>query len=171
MLRLDVTKTWGNRTLAVNSSGWKKLRKKILERDNHQCRFCRIRLSKYLVCDHIDGNASNNDPNNLGINCPGCDKIRHCGLSGLYQHTQLWLSQMPQSEIVQKTHQYVLERHRVPEPREIDPLASPTDIDMARFANILIGCDHFADIVRNAFKGFFTSKTKFKYLDNLLSET
>lgn len=31
----------------------------------------------------MDGDASNNDISNFGLNCGLCDKVRHCGLAGV----------------------------------------------------------------------------------------
>lgn len=121
LLKLRVTRTWENRKLPVNSVAWKNLRSQVLKRDNNACRFCGIILNKWLVCDHIDGNASNNDLNNLGINCPSCDAIRHCGFSGMQGWLILRKSSLTQDEIVRKTYKFYLESGKNPSPEEVDP--------------------------------------------------
>ncbi|KAI8594754.1 hypothetical protein EDD21DRAFT_449152 [Dissophora ornata] len=72
VVRLSVTKTWSwhkesPRTIDTKSSLWKKMRQEVLQRDNYTCRFCGVRSAKFMVCDHIDGNPSHNDPVNLDI--------------------------------------------------------------------------------------------------------
>jgi hypothetical protein len=121
LLKLSVTRTWGNRKLPINSSAWKNLRNQVLKRDNNTCRFCQTILDKYLVCDHIDGNASNNNLNNLGINCPGCDAIRHCGFSGIQGWLILRKSSLNQDEIVRKTYDFYLKNGIRPSPEKVDP--------------------------------------------------
>ena len=81
-LQLFVTRTWGGRKIPTGSAQWKALRQRVLARDGGHCRFCGFR-SLSFVCDHIDGNAGNNDLSNLGTNCVLCDMIRHCGFHGM----------------------------------------------------------------------------------------
>jgi len=82
ILKFYVTRIWGNRSLSTKHWKWLKLRNDVIERDKGKCRFCGSRFKKYLYIDHLDGDASNNELENLGINCKGCDAIRHCGRSG-----------------------------------------------------------------------------------------
>lgn len=49
----------------------------LVERDGNQCSVCHIqdwqgRFIRFWV-DHIDGNASNNHPDNFRLICPNCD--------------------------------------------------------------------------------------------------
>jgi hypothetical protein len=53
-------------------------KKKFLEEQNHKCAICNMDdewMGKILVfvLDHIDGDASNNNRNNLRLVCPNCD--------------------------------------------------------------------------------------------------
>ena len=134
-LKLSVTRTWGNRTLDTSSTEWRRLRARILSRDNHTCRFCDIRSSKYMVCDHIDGNASNNADSNPRIICPSCDSIRHCGLSIIKGWIELRLSNMSQKENVKKTQRYVSTYGEAPRPEQIDPNCSPISNHMLSVRN------------------------------------
>lgn len=49
----------------------------LVERDTNSCSICKItswnRKDIRLWVDHIDGNASNNDPTNFRLICPNCD--------------------------------------------------------------------------------------------------
>jgi len=51
--------------------------KKILKRDNYQCRFCGLREN--LVTHHIDHNKLNNNPNNLITLCRSCNSGINAG--------------------------------------------------------------------------------------------
>jgi len=159
-LHLSVTKTWGNRTLSVDSPEWKRLRETILKRDDYKCRFCGHRYLKWMVVDHLNGIASNNDPKNLGVNCQMCDKIRHCGLAGLRGMIMLGVSEMPQVEIVKRTRQYVKANHKIPKATMIDPKARPVkNMGMAAFADILLEIDwEQLPVAMRNYRGFFTSK-------------
>ncbi len=137
-LCLAVTRKWGNRTLSTSSAEWKKLRKSTLKNADFTCRFCGIRSEKWMVCDHIDGDASNNSPDNLGINCPICDLLRHCGRAGIYGQLSVWTSDLSQVEIVTLTQQYWIEHGRIPKPNEIDSKAIRWSRSSVKFANILL---------------------------------
>jgi|TARA_B110000263_G_C15306538_1_gene510688 hypothetical protein len=141
-LCLSVTRKWGNRTLDPTKSEWRKLREKALFKSDFTCRFCKLRSQKWMVCDHIDGDARNNSMDNLGINCPICDLIRHCG----YHNNRLLLlkSELDQIEIVCKTQEYWKKYRKIPKPHEIDPDAKFPDplydsiFEVREFANLLM---------------------------------
>ncbi|KAF9110241.1 hypothetical protein BGX27_006608 [Mortierella sp. AM989] len=149
MLRLSVTKTWSShkgtpRVLDTTSSLWWKMRQQVLLRDNYTCRFCGVRSAKYMICDHIDGNPSHNDLANLGINCPLCDSIRHCGLAGIRNVLSLGISRMPQKDINLRTLQLFSETHKVPSPSDVDSSAEVIADRTVAYANILLTLDdHF----------------------------
>ncbi|KAF9177551.1 hypothetical protein BGZ51_008567 [Haplosporangium sp. Z 767] len=150
MLRLSVTKTWSwhkntPRTLDTKSSLWRKLRQEVLQRDNYTCRFCGVRSAKYMVCDHIDGNPSHNDLANLGINCPLCDSIRHCGLAGIRNILSLGISRMPQKDINLRTLQLFSETHKVPSCSDVDSSAVIIADSTVDYANVLLTLDESFD--------------------------
>lgn len=164
ILELHITRTWYNREHNTQSKEWKVLRNAAQQKHNNTCRFCGIKLSKYLICDHIDGNASNNNMDNLGINCPGCDRIRHCGFYGGRGDIILMISKMQQIDIVKATHAFYLKHNRIPVPTEIDPKCKVPDINIVEFANLLLEHNRnelIEEIIY--FKGFF-AKDIFKYL-------
>ncbi|KAG0004751.1 hypothetical protein BGZ80_005556, partial [Entomortierella chlamydospora] len=104
MLRLSVTKTrfWlvnNPKAMDKNSPLWRKMRQQVLDRDNYTCRFCGVRSAKYMICDRLDRDSSHNDLDNLGITCPLCDSVRHCGQAGIRNFLSLGISKMLQKDI------------------------------------------------------------------------
>jgi hypothetical protein len=180
ILKLSITRTWGNRTLSVKSKEWRDLRQIILK--DKGCRFCGLKLKKYMIVDHIDGDASNNNLTNLGVNCPTCDRIRHCGLAGTDRLLILRYSELPQVVIVQKTHAFLKKYNRIPLPEEIDPdckqlngaiqdtsgkmiyIFDGKDVYSNLLANILLKYNYEELIGAESIKGFFTDKMSFGYI-------
>jgi len=64
----------------MKSSEWKKIRQKILERDNCTCQYCSVQRKEHIQINHIDGNPKNNSYENLEVICSSCHKITHAGL-------------------------------------------------------------------------------------------
>jgi hypothetical protein len=81
-----------------------------------------------MVVDHLSGDATNNNLSNLGLNCPACDQIRHCGLAGINGTIQIYETKLTQLEIVDKTHSFYLKNKRLPQPRELDKEAKYENI-------------------------------------------
>ena len=158
-LRLSVTRTWGNRTLPTNSYAWKKLRKQALSNSNFSCKFCGIKSKKWMVCDHVDGDATNNSIDNLGIICPICDLIRHCGRAGTQDQIILHKSKLPQIEIVSKSQEFWKNNGRVPNPEEIDGDVIRVSKSAMTFGNKLMKTD-YEDLSDEdqSLRGFFTEK-------------
>lgn len=185
-LELGVTRTWGNRTLDVYSREWRQLRQKVLEKYNYACSFCGISSSKHMICDHINGDASDNSFSNLRINCPACDSVRHCGLSGIKKWLQIRISYMDQIEIIHKTQEYLRKYARMPSPEEVDPqcqmpalyevttrsgeivksFQSGTPEACVAIANILLEYDRVQLKGIDKLKGFFTQEgiVRFEYM-------
>jgi HNH endonuclease len=163
-MHLSVTRTWGNRTLPLKSTAWRKLRAEIIQRDDRTCESCAYKsphpIGRGLVVDHRDGDASNNDPTNLRVHCPPCDAIRHCGLSGLNGWIELAKSDMEQVEIVRKTREIVEQTGDVPPVRDVDPFATPAQMSTVDLANRLLKVD-WEDLTEEekALRGFFTERT------------
>ena len=167
-LVLSHSRTWGNRTLSTDSREWKQLRKRVLEKFDYRCRFCDLKSKKWMVCDHIDGDASNNKIENLGINCPLCDWIRHSGLARTeeFQKIEIRGSKMEQLEIVKKSQEYWIKNRVVPKIEEIDPEAIPLDqISWEDFDNRHEPHPDFNEITEFQLKcrGFFTQKSSIEF--------
>ncbi|KAI9235116.1 MAG: hypothetical protein BYD32DRAFT_64730 [Podila humilis] len=150
MLRLSVTKTWSchnnsPRTIETSSPLWKKMRQHVLQRDNYACRFCGVRSAKYMICNHIDGNPSHNGLENLGINCPLCDSIRHCGLAGIRNVLALGISTTPQKDINVRTLQLFNKTYNVPSFSDVDNGAVIIAENTVAYANILLKLDEHHD--------------------------
>ena len=162
-LHLSVTSTNGNRTLSVFSREWKDLRSEILLRDKRTCSSCGY-LSphprgRYMVVDHIDGDASNNDLSNLRVHCPPCDAVRHCGFSGLQDWITVSESTMEQVEVVRKTREIFESTGVIPDPNRIDPSLKPANISVVEFANMMLKSP-WKDLPEELqrFRGFFTMR-------------
>jgi HNH endonuclease len=156
---------WWKRSLAINSTEWKQVRKIILERDNYQCYFCNIRASKYMIIDHINGDATNNSLENLRVLCSMCDTIRHSGLAGIKGTLEVWISNVNQLEIVQKTREFYLQKKRFPSPKEIDYYSQKTSlfpIDVATLENEEVPVEW------KGYKGFFTKEFFQKFTSRFL---
>ncbi|MFH1750773.1 MAG: HNH endonuclease [Candidatus Micrarchaeota archaeon] len=63
----------------LDGEEWKRLRQKILERDDFTCAYCGYRSEKYQIVDHIDGDPENQGDGNLQIICQMCNLIKHSG--------------------------------------------------------------------------------------------
>lgn len=162
---------WWKRKLSINSKKWKDLRIKVLKRDDYQCYFCQIRANKYMIIDHISGDAQDNRLKNLRVLCPLCDTIRHAGLAGIMGTLKIASSKLSQIEIVKKTQEFFLKNKILPTIRQLDSFArlakeySPIDIATLEEEEI--------PKELKIYKGFFTknatAKGKTKFLMFLLS--
>ena len=156
-LELSVTKTFEHRALDVNSQTWKNLRQQILRRDSNRCRFCGFMATKHMVIDHINGDASDNSLENLGVNCKACDKIRHCGRAGMHGLLLLCETDLEQVRIVTESRNFFKKHGRNPYPNEVDPTARKVTIPVVELANQLLKTDKPKAIIGDL-KGFFTEK-------------
>ena len=64
----------------MKTAEWKKIRQRILERDQNTCRYCEIQRTEHMQINHIDGNPKNHSDENLEVICSSCHKITHSGL-------------------------------------------------------------------------------------------
>lgn len=100
--------TWRNVTEdKTGKDVWKKIRLKILERDDYTCQYCGFKSDKWQIVHHIDGNPNNNIHSNLMAVCQMCNLIEHAGMGCVLQGvTDLYKkSKYSQNEIVAKTRE------------------------------------------------------------------
>ena len=78
--------TWRNNIQEkTTKEEWRKLRLKILARDNYTCQYCGFSAKKWQIVHHIDGNPNNNEDTNLETICPMCSLIHHSGQGCIVQ--------------------------------------------------------------------------------------
>ena len=85
---------------------WDRIRKAVLERDNYTCAGCGHRALKFMNVHHIEESESN-AIENLTTICVACHAVLHIGRNLDYGAIEIWQSQVPQVEIVQRTREGV----------------------------------------------------------------
>lgn len=103
-------KKWRNKEQTnwlLNDEEWKKIRKKILERDNFTCNYCGYKAEKYQIIDHIDGNPENNEDDNFQVICQMCNLIKHSGQGCVITRVvELYeASKFSQNDIIKRTRE------------------------------------------------------------------
>ena len=80
---------------------------KILERDNHTCRFCNFSSKQLLEVVNIDNNYSNNKASNLAAACPFCAQsffLESIGQSYYDGGVLIYLPEMSQNDLNALVH-------------------------------------------------------------------
>lgn len=74
--------TWrSNIKVEITKSQWRKLRLKILKRDDCTCQYCNYKAEKGQIVHHINGDPNDNKESNLETICLMCSTIFHAGRS------------------------------------------------------------------------------------------
>lgn len=77
-----------------------KIRKEILERDDHTCAFCGFRALRFQEMHHLDDDHANNRPANLVTACCFCHCCFHLGMAGIRRTgTLIWCPELSQADI------------------------------------------------------------------------
>ena len=87
---------------------WRRLRKRVLERDDYTCYFCRHRATKWMNIHHIKS-GSDNRLQNLRTVCVACHAVMHVGLNLQLRKIEIWESKLDQVEIVKRTRKGIRE--------------------------------------------------------------
>lgn len=111
---------------------WKKLREKVLKRDNYTCHFCNHRAIKWMNIHHVapslylptsedeleggypvDGELGiwskpiTNESSNLTTLCVACHAVLHIGYNLMNEIIEIWESDISQVEIIQHTRKEI----------------------------------------------------------------
>jgi|SRR2546423_3225427 len=89
-----------------SKSEWERIRKIVLERDNWTCASCSHQAHKWMNVHHLE-DSGNNSPENLVPLCVACHAVLHVGLNLQNGALEIWESEIPQVEIVQRTREGV----------------------------------------------------------------
>ncbi len=85
-----------------SKSEWDRLRRLVLDRDNHMCASCGHRALKWMNIHHLS-DSGDNSPENLVLVCVACHAVLHVGLNLMHGGLEIWESDLPQVEIVRQT--------------------------------------------------------------------
>ncbi len=99
---------WRMHTGNTPDGKWRKIRREILKRDNYTCRACGIRSEKYMEVHHINGDHTDNRPENLVTLCPMCHAVFHAGITGIQRRGTLITSRIPQIDIIKLARSHAL---------------------------------------------------------------
>lgn len=87
-------------------SEWERIRKIVLERDNHTGCSCGHRALKYMNIHHVEESEDNN-PENLKTMCIACHAILHMGRNLSLKVVEIWQCELSQAEVVQRSREGV----------------------------------------------------------------
>jgi len=90
----------------LTDSEWRRLRERVLERDEYACYFCGHRATKWMNVHH-EKSGSNNRLQNLRTVCVACHAVMHIGLNLRLGKIEIWESRIDQVEIVRQTRKGV----------------------------------------------------------------
>lgn len=117
---------------------WKKIRLKVLERDNWSCAYCGHVAKKFMNVHHKDDSGSV-EIDRLVTSCVACHAILHAGRTLGLGKIEIWESPTPQVEIVRKTREGIKAGRTLDEIREDFSLSrGPHPPDSVDYVNELI---------------------------------
>lgn len=75
-------------------------RKRIFERDNHQCQYCGFESQKFQLVHARDGNKRNTSDDNLVTSCIFCHQCFHIdAISDMKSGTLIWMPELTQAQV------------------------------------------------------------------------
>jgi uncharacterized protein len=99
--REDTDRVW------LDSDEWQSIRRKLLQRFDYTCQYCKWRARSWMIVHHINGNPSDHRPKNLTLVCPMCNLIVHSGMGvavrgvvDLYR-----ISKYSQADVIRRTRE------------------------------------------------------------------
>ena len=95
---------WRNELL--NGSEWVSLRKRVLLRDNHRCRWCGHSALKYMNVHHR-GSGVEHNLRNLVTCCVACHAVMHIGRNLDLGTIEIWQSPLSQLTLLKRTRSLV----------------------------------------------------------------
>jgi hypothetical protein len=118
---------------------WRQIRKRVFERDQYTCAYCRLVCQKFMQVNHI-GAEDNHDLENLETVCAACHRVLHLGASaseGLLTVFECRPDLMDMAVIVRKTRAlitrqmpwpqieyYILDHFALPDGQQSTPAES-----------------------------------------------
>lgn len=105
----------------LKGAEWRRIRKRVLERDNSSCHYCGHKAPKYMNVHHV-GESLDNDLSNLITCCVACHAVLHLGRNLSLGKVEVWSSPMSQVEIITYTREKVREGLNLQEIKELLPL-------------------------------------------------
>jgi hypothetical protein len=117
---------------------WDRIRKAVLERDDHTCRFCGHRALKYMSVHHLE-DSSDNALGGLSTICVACHAVLHIGLNLQHNVIEIWKSDIPQIDIVRRSREGIKNGLSLAQINKTFGLSKgPLPPDSLRYANDLI---------------------------------
>lgn len=100
-ITLGIVRTPGNAQSAERAAlQLQEMRPKILDRDNHTCRYCGFHSLKYQEIQHINNNPEDLRPENLATACIFCQQCFDLAKTSLMNSGVLvWLPEIEQAEL------------------------------------------------------------------------
>ena len=117
---------------------WPKLRLKVLDRDEHRCRWCGHKAMKYMSVHHLKS-GKDHRLSNLATCCVACHSILHMGRGISLGYLEIWQSSISQLAIVRKFRKLVKQEYSLREIKaSLNLTRGPLPCKSISYANTLI---------------------------------
>lgn len=99
-ITLGIGRLSANPRFAENEKNAQEIRSKILERDDHTCRFCGFQSKKYQEVVHISGYTDDYSPENMATGCIFCHQCFDLEKTAqMNSGVLVWLPELTQAEL------------------------------------------------------------------------